>query len=468
MRRRILTNNIIIIIISALITGALAFYFIRFSNLQNKEEKLLSNLNLIENTIKSEYILNPNLNFYRLAQDFALQTNSRVTFIDSRGKPLADSINNSIIFDNLSNELEYKYANNGQQIIVRRYSPEIGENYFYLGLKSSAIGEDDIIIRLGESMNNIDHIIERFLVYLVLSVFIAILVTYIISFFNVKKITKPINDLTIASKLIAAGEFDYKININTRDEIEELALNFNHMSSELKAYIDSVKEVDRMRKDFVANVSHELRTPLTSISGFVETLKLKDLDNENKMKALNIIECETNRLIGLINKLLTLSKIESIKEVNYNSEIDIRGDVNEVIELLTSQIKTKNIEVDLKIEHNLNKTYGDNDLFKLVFINILENSIKFNSNGGYIMVQISNYDKGIKMTVEDNGIGISKDDIKKIFERFYRVDKSKLYNANGTGLGLSITKNIISNFGGRIEVVSELNKGSKFTIFLPK
>ncbi len=584
MRKRILTNYIMILILSALITGALAFYFIQSSYIDVKEEKLITNINLIENTLRENYKDEINVNFYRLSQDLSLKTNSRVTFIDENGWPIADSINNSIIFNNHYLTQEFRNAIKGDRVIVKRYSVETGEKYFYLAIPSINVGNKEVILRLGDSYDEADHIVEKFILYLAIATVIGMFFAIIISYVSVGKILKPIKELTKASKLISEGEFDKRIIVDTKDEIEELSVSFNQMSRKLKETINQLKDtnieldailssiqdgiialdsqnritlvnesvnkildintkfmvgqniketfsnlecineieegirsstdcytefqikgtknkiislstypikekyqpqtkigqlliirditsivnLENMRKNFVANVSHELRTPLTSIGGFVETLRIKKLDEKNKEKALDIIEFETERLKKLINELLTLSKIESIIEVKNLVRINIEDDVLEVIKLLEPQIKNNNINIELKIEDNLNSIDGDKELFRRVLINLIENSIKYNNPGGYVKINISNYEEGIKLIVEDNGIGIPEEDIPSIFERFYRVDKSRANNKEGTGLGLAIVKHIVLYFGGTIEVNSIIGQGSRFIVKLPK
>lgn len=213
-------------------------------------------------------------------------------------------------------------------------------------------------------------------------------------------------------------------------------------------------------------MSHELRTPLTSIGGFVETLKINELDEKSKNKAISIIEFETERLKGLINDLLSLSKIESIENVKELSNIDIKDDIYESLNLLIPLANKKNIKIDVNVEDNLNNIRGDSDWFTLIIINIVENSIKYTEEYGNIKIDVFNYNDGIKIVVEDNGIGIPEEDIPRIFERFYRVDKSRSNSIEGSGLGLAIVKHIVILFGGTIELESKLGKGTKVSIFL--
>lgn len=580
MRKRLLINYIITLVLSALITGALAFYFIQTSYFDSKEEKLITNLNLIEGILKENYKDATKVNFYRLAYDLSLKTNSRVTFIDIFGWPLADSINNSIIFEDHSHSLEYRYAIRGERNIVKKYSEEIGKKYFYIAVPPIRVGDREVILRLGDSYDDVDLLVEQFAMYFVVALGMGIVFSIVVSYISVRKIVKPIKELTIASKQIAKGEFDKRINVNTKDEIEELSVSFNQMASRLKAtinqlkdanadldailssindgiialdenntitlanqsvskilgidvkdivgknigdalrdleYIEEIEEcvnspddfyteikvkdkdtryislstypivkdsspigqllvfrditsfvnVENMRKNFVANVSHELRTPLTSISGFVETLKIKKLDEETREKVLDIIEFETERLVKLINELLDLSKIESIKDVRNLSKVYIEDDIHDVLKLLEPQINNNKLSIELNIEDKLNPIHGDKELFRRLFMNLVENSIKYNNLGGYIKINISNYENGIMLIVEDSGIGIPEEDLPLIFERFFRVDKSRSNNREGTGLGLAIVKHIVSYFGGSIDVESQLGQGSKFIVKLP-
>lgn len=211
MRRRILINYVVTLILSALITGALAFYFIESSYLDSKEEKLKTNINLIEGILQDNYKSKTKVNFFRLAQDLSLKTNSRVTFIGIDGWPIADSINNSIIFDDHSYTPEFRNAIKGDRAVVKKYSEEIGKKYSYLSIPPIKVGDRDVILRLGDSYDEVDHIVEEFVRYLVVATFIGILFAITISYVSVKEIVKPIKELTIASRQISEGEFDKKL-----------------------------------------------------------------------------------------------------------------------------------------------------------------------------------------------------------------------------------------------------------------
>ncbi len=585
MRKRLLTNFIFVLLISAVVSGALAYSFIKTSYLTSKEEKLMSNINLIMNSLDKMDINYTEKSFYKLSQELSNQTNSRVTFITSDGRVLADSINNSIIFKDFKVMPEYKYAIKGDRQIVQRYSLEVGKKYSYLAMPPIKLGNLDVIVRLGEDFEEIDVIIETFLSYAFMSTFIGLVFAIIVGYISAGRIVKPVKELTEASKIITDGNLDKRVYIDTNDEIQDLSMSFNRMINKLNytigelkdkntetdailasmqegliavnnekkvilindmarriftlstpiklnCYIDqleiddyiislieygiennieldreveiinmdrekiildistsiiqskgnsknivgtlimirdvtSIRKLEKMRQDFVANVSHELRTPLTSIGGFVETLKIQELDETNKKRALEIIEFETDRLKILINDLLKLSEIENLENVKSPEIVDINITCDKVISLLKPQMKEKNISFTLSIEDNINKLDAQEDFIRLILINIIENSIKYTKDNGTIDVDIKNLNDGIKIEVKDNGRGIPEEDLPRIFERFYRVDKSRSTEIEGTGLGLAIVKHIVILLKGDIKVESEYNKGSKFTIVIP-
>ncbi|MDY6012849.1 sensor histidine kinase [Clostridium sp.] len=221
--------------------------------------------------------------------------------------------------------------------------------------------------------------------------------------------------------------------------------------------ITEMKRLENIRTQFVANVSHELKTPLTSIKGFAETLRYVD-DDETKNKFLDIIDKETIRLTRLINDILVLSNLES-NTVEEMEELLPDEIIYDVIDILSEQANKKDIKITFDRE-NINYILGQKDKFMQIALNIIENSIKYSEKGDKIFIKSFSKDGYYNFIVKDTGIGIPKEDLPRIFERFYRVDKSR--KSGGTGLGLAIVKHIVKSFGGTIEVKSELNEGTEF------
>ena len=227
--------------------------------------------------------------------------------------------------------------------------------------------------------------------------------------------------------------------------------------------ITDIKRLENMRSEFVANVSHELKTPLTSIKGFSETLRYVD-DSETKNKFLDIIDKESERLTNLINDILILSNIENIHKME--SEYFNPGDVIEnVLDMVKSQAYKKSIIIKYNDCFN-SEILGSKDKFHQLAVNLIENAIKYSNENGIVKIDLTLEEQYFVFKVKDNGIGIPKNDIPRIFERFYRVDKSR--STRGTGLGLAIVKHIVKLFNGEISVKSKVGIGSTFTVKIKK
>ena len=214
-----------------------------------------------------------------------------------------------------------------------------------------------------------------------------------------------------------------------------------------------------MRSEFVANVSHELKTPLTSIKGFSETLRYVD-DSETKNKFLNIIDKEAERLTNLINDILILSNIENLHKME-SGNFRPKEVIENIIDIVRKQAEKKQIKIEFINEFN-NEIIGSEDKFHQLALNLIENAIKYSNENGNVKIIITSENEYFVFKVIDDGIGIPENDIPRIFERFYRVDKSR--STRGTGLGLAIVKHIVKLFNGDITVQSKLGIGSTFTV----
>jgi len=229
--------------------------------------------------------------------------------------------------------------------------------------------------------------------------------------------------------------------------------------------VTEVKKLENMRTEFVANVSHELKTPLTSIRGFAETLRYVE-DEETKNKFLDIIDEEAERLTRLISDILLLSDIEQKQEFKQET-FETDRVVEDVVGLMRNIAEKKGINIDIEGDE-IPRIVGDRDKFKQMLINLIDNGVKYSEHGDKVTVRKILRKKDFTIIVEDTGIGIEKDAIPRLFERFYRVDKARSRAKGGTGLGLAIVKHIVIGFNGKLRVESELGIGTKFIITFPR
>ena len=232
--------------------------------------------------------------------------------------------------------------------------------------------------------------------------------------------------------------------------------------------ITELKKLERIRTEFVANVSHELKTPLTAIKGFVETLRLGAKDDPQAAdRFLNIIDKQTQHLEHLVNDLLVLSSIES-KEVKMVFVPESLALIVQAIgALYKKRFEEQNHQLSVEISQDLPKVLVDRQRIEQVFSNLLDNALKFTPAGGKIDIQARVDGAYVRVDIKDNGMGIAAEHLPRIFERFYRVDKSRSKDAGGTGLGLSIVKHIVQAHQGRLHVQSTAGQGSVFSVFLP-
>ncbi|MBO4293192.1 MAG: PAS domain-containing protein [Clostridia bacterium] len=226
-------------------------------------------------------------------------------------------------------------------------------------------------------------------------------------------------------------------------------------------------KLDNMRKEFVADVSHELKTPITSIMGYADTLLEGDFDKETQSKFLNVIATEARRMAKLVTDLLTLSRYDSKKKKTEKVTFDLGELVKMCQDKLAIEIKKKNHTVNCFVTADVPPVYADKDDIERVVLNILTNSIKYTKDGGEIKIYVGFVYNDAYIKVFDNGIGIPEEDLNRIFERFYRVDKARTREMGGTGLGLSIAKEILDKNGGSIDIKSVVGQGTEVVIKIP-
>ena len=270
----------------------------------------------------------------------------------------------------------------------------------------------------------------------------------------------PLKKITIAANQYAEGNLKHKLQLKTHDEMGYLAATLNYMSDELD-------KMEEYQKTFIANVSHDFRSPLTSIKGYLEAILDGTIPPEMQEKYLTRVISETDRLNKLTQGLLTLNSLDS-KGYLSRSNFDINRVIKDTAASFEGTCDSKNIVLDLTFAENITMVYADLGKIQQVLYNLIDNAIKFSHPDSTIFIQTTLRFEKVYVSVKDTGIGIPKDSIKKIWERFYKTDLSRGKDKKGTGLGLSIVKEIIQNHGETIDVISTSGVGSEFIFSLPR
>lgn len=504
-----------------------------------------------------------------LIKNLGERIDTRITVINPEGVVLADSKKDPKLMENHATRPEVLKALYGKTGSSLRSSTTIKKEMLYVAIPVYEKGELLGILRVSLFLEQIKILLNSIRMNIVWVIVTIIILSLIGAFFFSKSLTNPITELVRASSKVAGGDFDVKIYLKGRDELQTLVDSFNNMIARIKelmtelaqqkdtlnAIITSIAEglivldkkgkillsnesfkkmvenpsvngklyweviresklselirdiekekcgivreieikdrnylcsitfldgeeefvltlhditemheMERIKKDFVVNVSHELRTPLTAIKGYMETLE-ESIDVENK-RYVEIALRHTDRLIKIVKDLLALSELEESSFKLELEEVNLEKILSDILIIYENDIKDKELKLVFEYDKKLPTIKGDSYKLEQMFINLLENAIKY-TDEGEIKITVKSEDKMVKIELSDTGIGIPEEHIHRIFERFYVVNKSHSRKLGGTGLGLSIVKHIVLLHNGTINVESTQGEGTTFIITLP-
>jgi len=502
-------------------------------------------------------------------KEFGKKINTRITVVDREGVVLADSDEDPKSMVNHRFRPEIAAALQGEVGESLRFSNTVKEDMLYVGLPMERKGEIIGVLRISLYLKDINLFLSRLRSTILRIVMLITVLALAVALFFTYTFSRPIREMTLASKRIASGDFDTRVFLKSRDELRELAKSFNFMTEKIqdlftelsrqkeelasiirsieegllalghdgkillsnesfnriirsehvegkyyweavrkpefielirkvqeekKNYaeellfdgqtylcsaallpsreeivvtlhdITKIRELEKIKKDFVVNVSHELRTPLTAIKGYVETLE-EEVD-EKAGDYLEIIKKHTDRLILIVKDLLLLSELEEKESKLEPEKVDVKSLIENVLTIFEPQFKEKKLKTEIKVLSKIPSISGDPFKLEQMFLNIIDNAVKYTQKGK-ITISLKKEDKDLSVEIEDTGIGIPEGYLPRIFERFYVVDKSRSRSLGGTGLGLSIVKHIVLLHNGQVKVESTPGKGTKFTVLLP-
>lgn len=285
----------------------------------------------------------------------------------------------------------------------------------------------------------------------------VLLITGFSGIYFIKSIVKPIRDVSNISRKIAMGDFNSRIEMKSNNEIGELCDSINYMASELQS-------AENMKNEFISSVSHELRTPLTAIRGWAETAKMSiGYDEETVNKGLEVILSESERLNGLVEELLDFSRIQSGRFSMEMETFDLCRIVRESAEMYIELAKKQDVELEYIPPSDTILCQGDINRLKQVFINVIDNALKYNQPGGKILVKTQNEEGCVQVVVSDTGVGIATQDLDRVKEKFFKANKT----VRGSGIGLAVADEIIKQHNGLLLVDSTEGIGTTVTIVLP-
>lgn len=437
MKRKI--NSVIISLVVCVITLITIVSSISFSSIYEKNEiiELQNECSLIIKGYKLD-----DISYLESIEDSSL----RVTLIDLEGNVIFDNQLNESEMENHASREEFKEAKENGYGISKRYSSSLLKTFYYVAYKL-----DNNIIRVSKVADSTLYILFINLWPLYIVAIVLIICSILLGFLLSKKIVDPINNINL----------EHPLENNKYKEIEPLLIRIEAQKNELMKENEEVLNASKVRQEFTSNVSHELKTPLHVISGYAELIKEGIVKDSDVKEFGEKIYSEASRMSKLVEDIMKISKLESDKTIE-KTQLKLKNIVVAIVDSLMIEADKKNVKFKLSLNDcSISGNYDS--IYSLIF-NLVDNAIKYNKTNGKITIKLQEVSNNVILSVKDTGIGIPKDDLDRIFERFYRVDKSRSKDSGGTGLGLAIVKHSLIVNNATIKVESELKKGSTFTV----
>ncbi len=464
MVKKIFRNTFLTSLVAVILSvGLILFIFYGYF-----EEQLAANLkaegNLLANGLK-----NAGLEYF---EDYTSSKGTRITWIDAEGSVLYDSQADVDSMDNHSQREEILQAVTKGEAETIRYSDTLSERTMYY----AKLLEDNTVIRISYGYNNMMWMFVTMIQPIALVLLVLSFAVYIVSKYTAKIIVKPINEIDIES-----GEM---LEIKDYVEIKPLLKRIRRQNIQIDTKVRELKREHERREDFrrefTANVSHELKTPLTSISGISEMMLNGIIKEEDIPEFAGNINKEASRLISLVNDIILISELEGNEQYMQKEEVNVVELASSVIKRLEIPAAKRHVKMSLKVEDKNGNSidqkkiatkytvFGVYNMIEQLIFNLSDNAIKYNKENGAVNIIIRDNKKTVSIIVEDTGIGIPDSDKVSVFERFYRVDKSRSKEVGGTGLGLSIVKHVAIYHGGSVRAEDRAGGGTCMHAEIPK
>ncbi|MCM1329708.1 MAG: HAMP domain-containing histidine kinase [Ruminococcus sp.] len=457
--RRWLVNNLGVISIMLFAVAISGTVFVRSYYYGAARQYLTSRINMISSILQRSYN-DPAASFSAevrsVVENWSEKDKTELMVVDANGRVGLTS-SGFIPEEGLDGMTDFEQAR------------ESGTSGFYTGKMSGGenimavclmLPDNDLgytAIRLVSSMEKIDRNVTVVAVIFTVICVAILMLMFASGLYFVKSIVIPVRQIGTTARRYAVGDFSVRITKKNDDEIGELCDIVNHMASELEL-------ADQMKNEFISSVSHELRTPLTAIKGWAETVESMPDDGETVGKGMRVISGETERLSRMVEDLLDFSRMQNGKFSLNKDTMDILAELGDAVLIYAEKAKNEGIEIIYDEPDMLPFVYGDRNRLRQVFVNIIDNAIKYSDKGGVVSVQATMSDPThIEVDVSDTGCGISPQDLPKVKTKFYKANQTR----RGSGIGLAVADEIVTLHGGRLEIFSEQGVGTTVTVTIP-
>lgn len=447
---------VILLLLSAVI---IAFSLFIRSYFYNNALQILRSSASVNQTLLLNYAEDNSLDFSSalrsLVEDFDKKDKMELMAINSAGEIILTSSgfapSSSLLMPDyeealtsVSREGSWEGSINGEPVIAYTLCVSIGADTELTALRY---------------ISSLSDINEQIILYIAMVAVVCMIIIFFVVASNsyfISSVVNPVDQVGKTAQRIAHGDFSVRLNKRYDDEVGELCDVINYMAEELQ-------ENEKMKNDFISSVSHELRTPLTAIRGWAETLKDGDADRETLQKGMGVILKESDRLSSMVEELLDFSRLQSGRMQLNLSKLDLIAELSDVVLMFYEKAKQDNIELIYEEPMDIIPVNADPNRLRQVFINIIDNAIKYSDSGDTVSVAVSMEEDKAMIRIADTGCGINANDLPKIKEKFYKANSTR----RGSGIGLAVADEIVALHGGELNIDSKEGVGTTVTIFLP-
>lgn len=455
--RRWITNNLGIVIMMMVVIEIIFIYAVQNYYYSSARQYLVSKLNAVTSVL-SIHAQDSSANFSsemrNTLETFNEKDKIELMAINSKGRVVLTSSGFSPDINASMPDYEESLESGNGYYVGKMQS---GEKIMAVSVPISSLSGEYSAIRMVTSLTEIDNTVKTYIFTFTVIALAILLVIVTTGIFFAGSIAKPIRQISTIAMNFAKGDFSVRIKNNSDDEIGELCTAINHMADELSA-------AEAMKNEFISSVSHELRTPLTAIKGWAETLMMDKGNNPDTMKkGVSVIVSETERLSQMVEELLDFSRMQSGHFTLQSATMDVLAELGDAVLIYSDKAKRDNIRIIYEEPEMLPFVYGDKNRIRQVFINIIDNAVKYSSPGDTVTIKAGRSGSDVKITVSDTGCGIKESDLPHVKTKFFKANHTR----RGSGIGLAVADEIITMHGGTLDIKSQEGKGTTVFITLP-
>ncbi|MBR4362568.1 MAG: HAMP domain-containing protein [Ruminococcus sp.] len=456
--KRWIFNNLGVIVLALLVIEMVVIYAIQSYFYNSAKQYLVSKLNAVTSVLSihsQDSSANFSAEMRNMLETFNEKDKIELMAVNAKGRVVLTSSGFSPDADTVMPDYE-EAMENGEGSYTGRIAG--GEKILAVSAPISSFNSEYSAVRMVTSLTEIDNTIKGYILLVTVICTVIILIIVITGLYFAGSIVRPIRQISGITSKFAKGDFSVRIDNNSDDEIGELCTSINHMADELSS-------AEAMKNEFISSVSHELRTPLTAIKGWAETLMVDGgEDPETMKKGVGVIVAETERLSQMVEELLDFSRMQNGHFTLMNANMDILAELGDAVLIYRDKARREQIQIIYDEPEMLPFVYGDKNRIRQVFINIIDNAVKYSSPGDTVTIKAREKDGRVIVSVADTGCGIKESDLAKVKTKFYKANHTR----RGSGIGLAVADEIIAMHGGTMDIASEgEGKGTTVTIALP-